>query len=262
MASCTDSRVTLSGNRKMALPSPEKLSFSLTTARRRPGGARRTGHVGLAEHLAAPRLGAEIVQLGIEPVQRDVEQHRQLALERGRVEDGQIGRFGVGNGLADALDQPGTLQDLLGQRARRAVVGAQHRQARSGVTGRYASQQVQVVIEDQRMHRLRRDVGHVRARVAQADQQKQQALLVERGAIELGQLLLIERERRHHDRRRRQILLGADHVPHLVQARLQPIESGQLLLAGELVGERRSRNHDEAPPEAGATRRSAICRSR
>ena len=224
--------------------------------------AGRMRNAGLAEHLAAAGLGAEVVQLGIEAVQRHVEQHRQLALERRRVEDGQVGRLRVGDRLPDPLDEARPLEDLLRQRPRRAVVGAQHRQPRPGMAGRHARQQVQVVVEDQRMDRLRRDVGHVRARVAQPDQQEQQPLFVEGGAIELGQLLLIEREGRHDDRRRRQVLLGADHVPDLVEPRLEPLEGGQLLLAGELVGERRSRNHDEALPADGATRRSAICRSR
>ena len=223
--------------------------------------AGRMRDAGLAEHLAAPGLRAEVVQLRIEPVQRHVEQHRQLALERRRVEDGQVGRLGVGNRLADPLDQARPLEDLLRQRPRRAVVRAEHRQPRAGVARWHTGQQVQVVIEDQWMDRLRGHVGDVRARVAQPDQQEQQPLFVEGGAIELGQLLLIERERRHDDRRRRQVLLGADDVPHLVQPRLEPVEVGQLLIAGQLVGERRFRNH-EALPADGATRRSAICRSR
>ncbi len=70
----------------MALPSPEKLSFSLTTALRRPGrraassiSASSTSdlvlqvleafgqrHPGLAEDLAAARFGAEMGEVGVD----------------------------------------------------------------------------------------------------------------------------------------------------------------------------------------------------
>ena len=76
----------------------------------------------------------------------------------------------------------------------RPVVAAQHRQPGPRVRGRDPGQQVQVVIQDHRVHGLRGHVDHVRARVAQADQQEQQPLLVIRGAGQLAELTLVERQ--------------------------------------------------------------------
>ena len=204
----------------MAFPSPEKLSLSLTTARRMPGPPRRQldqrlldvvlalevleplrqRDAGLAEHLAAAGLGAEDREVGIGAVERDAEQHGELALERRRVEDGEVGARAVLDPLADALDQPRALEDLLGQRARRGVVGAEQRQARAGVARGDAGEELEVVVQDHRVHRLRGDVDHARPRVAQPDQQEEQPLLVEAGAGELAQLALVEGHRRHDHR--------------------------------------------------------------
>ena len=76
-------------------------------------------------------------------------------------------------------EQPRPLQDLLGERARRGVVGAQQREARARVAGRDAGQELEVVLQDHRVDRLRGDVDHARAGVAQADEQEEQPLLVE-----------------------------------------------------------------------------------
>ena len=144
-----------------------------------------------------------------------------------------------------------------GQRPRRRVVGAQHRQPRARVAGRHAGQQVQVVLEDHRVHRLRRDVDHVRARVAQPDQQEQQPLLVEAHAGQLAQLLLVERQRGHDDRRAVVRPRVAGHgVPHLEHPRLQRLEGGEFLLEREVRGEGWLRDHGASH----AVGRTSTCR--
>ena len=130
---------------------------------------------------------------------------------------------------------------------RRRVVRAQHRQPGARMAGRHARQQVQVVVEDQRMHRLRRHVHDVGARVAQADQQEQQAFLVERRAIELAQFVLVEGQRGHDHRRAGLVGRAHQHVPDLVEARLQLLEPAQFLFLGQRGGKWRLRNHSAAP---------------
>ncbi len=200
-------------------------------------------HAGFAEHLAAARLGAEARKLRVAAVQRDPEQHSELSLVRGRVEDRQVGALGVHDAGADALDEPRPLQDLLGERARRGVVGAQQREPRARVARRDPGQELQVVLEDDRVDRLRGHVHHARARVAQPDQQEQQPLLVEARARDLAQLALVERERGHHHRRVRLLLAQHQRVPHLGEPRLEPLELGDLVLRGEILEERRLRDH-------------------
>ena len=138
----------------------------------------RARHARLLEHAAATRLGAVVLEVGVEPVQGDAEQHRELPLEPRGVEDGEIGPCRVGNRLADPLDQAGPLHDLLAERPRRPVVAAQHRQPRARVSGRHARQQIEVVVQDDRVHRLRGDIHQVRPGVAEADQEEQQPLFV------------------------------------------------------------------------------------
>ncbi len=241
----------------MAFPSPEKLSFSLTTARRMPGRRAassisdssmsllalevleplRQGDAGLAEHLAAAGLGAEVGEIGVGAVERDAEQDGELALERRRVEDGEVGARAVLDPLADALDQPRALEDLLGQRARRGVVGAEQRQARPGVAGGDAGEELEVVVQDHRVHRLRGDVDDARPRVAQPDQEEEQPLFVEAGAGELAQLALVEGHRRHDHRGVRRLVLHGEGVPDLEQLRLEELELGPLGLGAEIGGE-------------------------
>jgi len=202
---------------------------------------------GFAEHLAAARLGPEVAQLRIEPVEGNAEQHRQLALERCGVEDGEVGTRGVGDRFPDSLDQARPFEDLLRQRPRGRVVRAQHGQSRARMACRHAREEVQVVVEDQRVHRLRGDVHDVGSWVAQPDQQEEQPFLVERRAIELAQFVLVQRERRH-DHRRAGLVGRAHHdVPDLVEARFQLLEATQFLFERERVGKWRLRNHSAAP---------------
>jgi hypothetical protein len=51
------------------------------------------GHLdaGFAKDLAAAGLRAEVLELRIEPIQRNTQEHRQLTPERRRVEHRQVG---------------------------------------------------------------------------------------------------------------------------------------------------------------------------
>ncbi len=193
-------------------------------------------HAGFPEDLAAPGLRAERAERRIDAVQRDSEQDREPALEGRRVEDGQVRPGGIRDAGPDALDHPRAFEDLLRQRARGGVVDAQQGQPRAGVAGGDPGQELQVVLEDERVHRLGRHVDHPRVRIAQPDEEEEQALLVEARGLELGELLLVEREGRDHDGGVRLFLARREGVPEQMQPGLQLLELGDLLLDGLFPG--------------------------
>src|SRR5262249_2781777 len=110
-------------------------------------------------------------------------------------EAGGDGRMRPNSPRPDASDETRPLKDLLSERARGGVVRAEQREARPGVARGDAGEELQVVLEDDRVHRLRGHVDEPRPGVAQADEQEEQPLLVEVGAGELPELALVERER-------------------------------------------------------------------
>ena len=150
--------------------------------------ARRERHPGLAEHLAAAGLGAVVAEARVEAVHRDAEQHRELPLQWRAVEHGQVGAARIEDRGADALHEPRPLEDLLGERTGRAVVRREDGEAGPRVARGHAGEELEVVLQQHRVHRLRGDVDHPGARVAQPDEQEEQPLLVERGSGELLQL--------------------------------------------------------------------------
>src|SRR6266545_773358 len=196
-----------------------------------------------AEDLAAPGLRSEVLQIRIDSVQRNSEQHREPALERRRVEDGQESASRVADAVSDPLDQTRTLEDLFGQRAGRGVLRAQKRQARARVARRDPGQQLEVVVEDQRMDRLRRDVDHVCLRVAESNQQEEEPLFVEARAFELLELPLVESHRGHDHGGIRLLFLRGECVPELVQPRLELPEQGELAFGRKVAGKRGFRDH-------------------
>ena len=187
-------------------------------------------------------------ELGVDAVQGHPQQHRELALEGSGVEDGEIGARGIDDAGPDALHETGPLEDLLGQGARRGVVGAEQGEARSGVARGDAGQELEVVLQDDGVHGLGGDVDHPRPRVAQADEEEEEALLVEVGSGELLELALVEGEGGDDHRGVGLLLAHGEDVPHLLEARLQPLELGDLLLEGEVLGEGRLGNHDAGAP--------------
>jgi hypothetical protein len=78
-------------------------------------------HALLLEETAAARLRAEVEVLRVGAVHRDPERHGEVALELRRVVRDEVGALRVGDQLAEPPDQPGPLEELLRERARRAV---------------------------------------------------------------------------------------------------------------------------------------------
>ncbi len=205
-----------------------------------------------AEHLAAARLRAEVLQLRIQPIQRNTQEDRQFPLERRRVEDRHVGLRGIDDRAPDALHQAGPFEDLLREWTRRRIVRAQHRQTFPRVARRDAHQQPEVIVKNQRVHGLRGDVNDVRLWIAQPDQQHQQSLFVEWGADEFPEFALVERHRRYDHRGVAPVVAGRQGAPDFGKAGLEPLEGGNLVFEGEATGERRLGDH------AGRARRSAI----
>ena len=192
----------------------------------------------LAEDLAAARLRAQVDEVRVHAVQGDAEEDGQLALQGRGVEHGEVGAAVIDDAVPDPLQEARPLQDLLGEGARRRVVRAEQGEAGPRVAGRDPGQELEVVLQDHRVHGLRGDVHHAGARVAQADEQEQQPLLVERRAGQAAQLRLVEGQGGNDHRGVRLLLPVQDGVPHLLQARLQPLELGDFLLQGEVGGQR------------------------
>jgi hypothetical protein len=114
------------------------------------------------------------------------------------------------------------------------------------MAGWNAHQEREVVLENQGMHWLRGDVDHMRLRIAQPNQQKQQPLLVEGRADQLLKLVLIQGERRDDDGRRAPVIAGRQGAPDLRKAWLEQLEGGKFLVERQVAGERRLGNHVDA----------------
>ena len=205
--------------------------------------AQGTGHPGLAEYLPASRLGSQARETRVDAIERYAEEDRQLSLERRRVVDRQVGAGEVGNAGSDPLDQPRALQDLLRERDRGGVVGAKQRQPRPRVARRDAREELEVVLEEERVDGLRGHVYEMSPRVAEADQEEEQPLLVERGPRQLAELALIKGQGRHYDGCVVLFVPGEDRAPELGEARLEGVESRDLRFKVEIAGERRLGNH-------------------
>src|SRR5918998_4761487 len=189
----------------------------------------RQGYPRLPEHLPAPALGAEVVQLRIVPVQRDVEPYGEAPLQRRAVEAGHVRRCGIGDGRPDALYQAWPLEDLLRQRLIGGVVAAQQRQPPAGVAERDAREEVQEVVYDRRRDGLARDEDEVGAGHAQQHQHAQQPLLVVVHARDLRQLLRVEREAGDHHDGLGSARIRDDPLRQRYQPLLYPREAPELL---------------------------------
>ena len=200
--------------------------------------ALRKGHSRLAEDLPAARLRPEVPEGGVDAVQRDAEEDRELPLERRGVEDGEVGPRRVPDPGPDPLDQPGALEDLLREGARRVVVGAEERQARAGVARRDPDEELEVVLEDQGVDRLGGDEDDPGPGVPEADQEEQEALLVVARPLQLLELALVERQRRDDDRGVGLLVSHGDGVPDLLQPGLELLELGKLTLGRQVRRER------------------------
>jgi hypothetical protein len=136
---------------------------------------------------------------------------------------------GVADGRGEAREQPRPLEQLAGQRARAAVVGAEQAQPAARVRRRHALHHVEVVVHDQRVQRLARDVHQARVRHAQQEQHRELPLLVVQRTGDARQGVLVERQARDDDdgARREPVLEDALHEPW--QPALQAREFRKLL---------------------------------
>ena len=155
---------------------------------------------GGGEHLAAPRLGPQVEQIRGDAVERHPQLGREAALQRARVEAGEIRVARLPRQIAQPRHDPRPVEDLARQRLRARVVERHQRQPPAGVAGRHPVEQVDVVLDDLRVDRLAGEVDDAGAWVAEPDEGEEQPLLVRRDAADLLQLVGVERQRRHDDR--------------------------------------------------------------
>ena len=196
-----------------------------------------------AKDLAAAGLAPQVLQLRIHSVQRNSEQDGEPALQRRRVEHGQERAVRVADAVTNPLDQAGAFQDLLGQGTRRGVIGAEESEPRAGVARGDPREQLEVVLEDERVHRPRSDVHHARLRVPEPDQQEEKPLLVVARPFELLELARIEGQRRHDDRGVGLLFPRGESVPEVGEPRLDPAEELPLGFDRKVAWKRRFRNH-------------------
>ena len=229
--------------RPSALPRPATPSLSLTIASVALGRAARSASQGvydvvevanvleplrvrdpcLGEQPPAARLGPQRQEPGVGAVERHAEGQREVALEwRSGVRD-QVAACAVGDEGADLSEDPRPLEQLVGERARRAVVRGDEVQPGTGMARDDAGQQREVVLDDALRDRSTGDVDDLQPRVAQEQQQEEEALLV---GLELGPAHLrpVGDDRGdHHDRLAG--LVEPHRAPHGDEALLQPSES-------------------------------------
>ncbi len=161
--------------------------------------ARGHGDAGLAEDLAAAALGAEPGEVGVAAIDRNAQPDRERAFRWRNGKAAQMRRGRVRDQVAQALDQAWPLEDLLGQRAARAVVAGEQMQPGAGVGVRHPGEQAQIVVDRRLGDRLAGDEDEAGARQAQQEEHAEHALLVMVHAGDPRHDLGIEAEARQHD---------------------------------------------------------------
>ena len=120
----------------------------------------------LPKDLPRTTLRAELNQIRVASIERNVERKRQPALERRHVEARHVRPRGIGDRLPDPLEQPRPCEQLLAQRHRGAVVAAEQLQAPPRMLRGNAGQHVQVIVDDRLGNRLARQEDHLGSRQA------------------------------------------------------------------------------------------------
>src|SRR5262245_32490951 len=203
---------------------------------------------GLAKQAAGPGPGGEEVLAGIRGVERDPQQHREPPLERGRAQDGQVRAVEIGHGAPDALHEARALQDLLGERPRRVIVGGEQGETGRSVARGNPGEELQVVLEHRAGNRLGGHVDGTGARIAETDEEEEQRLLVEEGAGTAPQRLRGHGDRRADPRRVGLVVSGKAVRPQPGEAGLEAGERLDFLVGRETPGygrPGRGRRHDQ-----------------
>ena len=191
-------------------------------------GAGRHGHARLPEDLPRAALGAQRQVVGVDAVQRDAEAYGQATFSLAHREDREMRALRV-DALADALDEPRALEDLIGQRAGARVVAREDRQPALGVRGRDAADEREEVVDDRRLQRLGRHVDESRAGSSQQTEREQHPLFVGVDARDRRELETVEGERGHDDDVALSTVRVSQLEPPVHELLLHQLESADLL---------------------------------
>ena len=186
----------------------------------------------LGEQATATGLRAEVDEPWIRTVHGDPQGNGDVTLEFGRVVGDEMGQRAIRDERGDPAQEPGSLEQLLTERSGRPVADGDERQAGACVAGDHAGQQRQVVLDDRGGNRCRRDVDHAQARLAEQQEQEEEALLVglHQTATAVAEAIECHRRDDHH----RLVLDVQSHrVPHGRHVALEAIEVRVPLLVGE-----------------------------
>lgn len=138
---------------------------------------------------------------------------------------------GVLDQRADALDQLGALEQLQRERSQAAVLGRHREQPRAGMARDHAGQKPEIIVDGNREDGLRGDVDHAGARLAEEEQEEQEALLV---TLHLGALAVeLEALRGDDDDCLLVLIELPDRPPQRHELALQPIEPTRRLGLGK-----------------------------
>ena len=179
----------------------------------------------LGKQPAAAGLGAEDEEFRIRAIQRDAEAERQIALQVGGVVRNEMGPVRVRNQMTDALDEVWALEQLHGERARAAVLRRNEEQPGARVACDHARQQAEIILDGARQDSLRGDVDHAGARLAQQQQEEQEAFFVglDGGALNFE----FRRYRRNRNDRLFVLIQGSDRGPERNKLALQAVETAR-----------------------------------
>ncbi len=191
----------------------------------------REGHPDAAEQLPAAALRSERRQGRIARVHGEIQPHRQASLGIGGGEARHVRALRRHQLGGDAVQQAGTVEDLRREWSSRAVVTRQQAEAALRMTSRNPGQQVEVVVDDRRVHRLAGHVDDLGAGEPQQHEHAQHPLLVVEHAGDLGQLRLGEAEAGDHDHRAWLERVGEHPVVDLGHAELEAGERSVFLRA-------------------------------
>ncbi len=135
-------------------------------------------HALLPKQAATAALRPEREEARIGAVHGDAERQSEIALSCRRRVRHEVAERRIGNELANPLEYSGPLEQLRAERSRRAVVGRDEMEAPARVARDDADEQSQVVLDDRRRDRQRRDVDHLQPGLPEQQQEEEEALLM------------------------------------------------------------------------------------
>ena len=155
----------------------------------------------VGEELPPAGLGSVGVEAPVRAVDQDAERQRDVALDLRRVVGGDEGVIRVADRRPGRVDEVGAVEQLRGQRPRRAVLGAEQRQPLARRRAPRTRHEPEPVVEELLGHGQRGQRDHVQ--VGAAKQQEVEEALLKRGedpGVPIEDVLL-DVERGDHDDR-------------------------------------------------------------